>query len=79
MENQEIVEVLVKAASVIMDEDPTLSPSQALLKAKEGLKQYIALRVEATHEFVAAGYSEEAALRKSAETVNLAIAMRKSA
>ena len=47
---------------------------EALPLAKRAFKQYIGLCVDAMKEYVKAGYSEDAALMKARQTVDMAIA-----
>ena len=72
--HDDLVMMLTKATKHIMEKtgDPF---DVAVKKAKIGVKEYIRLRVDAMKDLVAEGYSEEYALRRSAELVNFAIAI----
>ena len=74
MENQEIAEVLARATRHIMEKTGDTF-EVAVKKAKQGLKEYIKLRVDAMHELVAEGYSEDHAFTKARDLVNLGVAM----
>lgn len=81
MENElienDLVRMLAKASAQIMRE--TGDPFEvALPKAKQGLKEYIKLRVETTRDLVSQGYSKEHAFKRARELVDLASLMRLS-
>ena len=71
MENQELVEALARATHVIM-ERTGLPFEVAVKRAKEGLKQYIGLRVDAMRDLVSEGYSMDAAFDEAKRLVSLA-------
>ena len=73
-EQETIVLAVSKATAQIM-EKTGLPLDQALLKAKQGFKDYVRLRVEAMRDLVDEGYSEEHAFQKAKELVNYAVHM----
>ncbi len=76
MKGQEIAEVLARGTKHIMEKTGDAF-DVAVKKAKQGLKEYIRLRVDAMHELVAEGYSEDEAFNRAKQLVNLGVAMAK--
>ena len=70
--NQEdLVRIIAKATQHIMDK--TGDPFEvAVKKAKQGLKEYIALRVETTKQLVDEGYSKDYAFDRAKQLVSTA-------
>ena len=67
----DLVGIVAKATRHIMDK--TGDPFDiAVKKAKEGLKQYINLRVETTKELVDAGYPKDIAFERAKHLVSTA-------
>ena len=74
MQDRELVEALAQATQVVMDRTG-LPFSEALVRARVGLKEYIRLRVETMRDLVAEGYSEEAAFTEAKRLVGLGLSM----
>ena len=70
-EIRELAKVLRRATKVIMARTG-VSFDQAKLRAKEGLKQHIALRVDAMKDLVAEGHSVEDAFSEAKRLVRIA-------
>ena len=71
MKDQDIAVVLARATKHIMEK--TGDPFEvAVKKAKQGLKEYIALRVETTRQLVEAGYSKDYAFDRAKQLVSTA-------
>ena len=77
MENtdQELVNALAGATKEIMDKTG-LPFNVAVKRAKEGLKQYIKLRVDTMKQLVDEGYSEERAFSEAKRLVGLGLSLR---
>ena len=72
--DQELVDALARATREIM-ENTGLPFSIAVKRAKEGLKQYIKLRVDIMKELVSEGYTEERAFSEAKRLVNLGVSL----
>jgi len=67
----DLVRIIAKATREIMNK--TGDPFEvAVKKAKEGLKQYIDLRVETTKQLMDAGYSKDYAFERAKQLVSTA-------
>ena len=77
MENtdRELVDALARATKEIMSKTG-LPFNVAVKRAKEGLKQYIKLRVDTMKQLVGEGYSEERAFSEAKRLVDLGPSMR---